>query len=148
MWNRWQETEDFPKRLAPETFRSDPVLSREADELHRLREDFPAGKFKLEIAEETFTLRRYQKFLANISDDAASFRNRQQEAFDEERERWALTGSADGQPRRYPKRTLPKPRWKCLRAATQWMLMWRRMFGKSWPQLRARGRRRRHACDS
>ncbi len=95
MWNRWQETKDFPKRWLLRHFDQIQFYPVEADELHRLREDFPAGKFKLEIEQETFTLRRYQKFLAGVSDDAAAFRNRQQEAFAEERERWTLTESAD-----------------------------------------------------
>jgi urea carboxylase len=95
MWNRWQETKDFPKRWLLRHFDQIQFYPVEADELHRLREDFPAGKFKLEIEQETFTLRRYQKFLAGVSDDAAAFRKRQQEAFAEERERWTLTESAD-----------------------------------------------------
>jgi urea carboxylase len=93
MWNRWRQTSDFPQPWLLRHFdqiRFYPVTS---EELLKLREDFPQGKFKLRITEETFRLGEYRRFLASISDDAAAFKARQQKAFEEERERWALAGS-------------------------------------------------------
>ena len=97
MWNRWRKTADFSEPWLLRHFDQIQFYPVEADELLRLREEFPVGKFKLDIKEETFSLREYRKFLADISGEAASFKVRQQKAFDEERERWALTGAADGE---------------------------------------------------
>jgi urea carboxylase len=96
MWNRWRQTADFSEPWLLRHFDQIRFYPVDADELLRLREEFPAGRFKLEIKEETFSLRDYRKFLAEISEDAATFKARQQEAFNEERERWTLTGTGDG----------------------------------------------------
>ena len=109
MWNRWRNTADFSKPWLLRHFDQIQFYPVEADELLRLREGFPAGKFKLAIKEETFSLREYRKFLADISEEAASFKVRQQKAFDEERERWALTGAADGEAADSPEEDAPEP---------------------------------------
>ncbi|MGH8047058.1 MAG: carboxyltransferase domain-containing protein, partial [Chthoniobacterales bacterium] len=62
-----------------------------AEELLRNREDFPQGKFVVNIEESTFRLRDYRKFLDGIAPEAVAFKTRQQAAFDAERERWSAT---------------------------------------------------------
>ncbi len=109
MWNRWRKTADFSEPWLLRHFDQIQFYPVEADELLRLREEFPVGKFKLDIREETFSLRDYRKFLADISEEAASFKVRQQKAFDEERERWALTGAADGEAADSPEEDAPEP---------------------------------------
>ncbi len=86
---------DFPQPWLLRHFDQIRFYPVTAEELLQLREDFPQGKFKLQITEETFRLGEYRKFLSTISSDAAAFKARQQQAFEEERERWALAGSSE-----------------------------------------------------
>ena len=109
MWNRWRRTADFSEPWLLRHFDQIQFYPVDADELLRLREEFPAGKFKLSIKEEMFGLREYRKFLADISEEAASVKVRQQKAFDEERERWVLTESADGAATDSPEEDAPEP---------------------------------------
>jgi urea carboxylase len=100
MWNRWRKTKDFAQPWLLRHFdqiRFYPVAS---EELLQLREAFPMGEIKLEIEEGKFSLRKYRDFLAKISSETIAFKKRQQEAFDEERERWALswTGNEGNDP--------------------------------------------------
>jgi urea carboxylase len=69
-----------------------------AEELRRNREDFPQGKFVVNIEESTFRLRDYQKFLADIAPETAAFNARRQAAFHAERERWAATEFESAEP--------------------------------------------------
>ena len=72
------KTDDFSQPWLLRHFDQIQFYPVDADELLRLREEFPAGKFKLDIREETFSLREYRKFLADISEEAASFKIHQQ----------------------------------------------------------------------
>lgn len=95
MWNRWRQTPDFPEPWLLRHFDQIRFYPVTAEELLQLREDFPQGKFRLKITEETFRLGDYRKFLASIADESAAFKANQQKAFDEERERWALAGAGE-----------------------------------------------------
>ncbi len=64
-------------------------------ELLDYRRAFLHGRVQVDIQEETFSFARYRKFLSDNAASIAEFRNRQQKAFAEERERWAADGSAD-----------------------------------------------------
>jgi urea carboxylase len=57
-----------------------------------MREDFPRGRFKLKVEEQTFRLSDYRKFLDEKSDSIAAFRQKQRQAFSEERHRWEVSG--------------------------------------------------------
>jgi urea carboxylase len=61
MWNRWHETADFKdgKPWLLRFFDQIRFYPVSADELLQIREDFPRGKFKLNIEEETFRLKDY-----------------------------------------------------------------------------------------
>ncbi len=94
MWNRWRRTEDFANPWLLRHFDQIQFYPVEADELLALREDFPQGKFRLDVTAGMFRLRDYRTFLAGIADESAAFKARQQAAFDAERERWERSGTA------------------------------------------------------
>ncbi len=65
-----------------------------ADELLRIRRDFPLGRFDLNIEHSQLNLADYQAFLAREAETIAAFRSQQQGAFNAERERWIASGQA------------------------------------------------------
>ncbi len=95
MWNRWRATPDFPQPWLLRHFDQIQFYPVSAEELVQLREDFPSGKFQLDVRETTFRLGDYRKFLTDIAPESAAFKSRQQAAFEAERERWRLAGVAE-----------------------------------------------------
>jgi urea carboxylase len=68
-----------------------------AEELLEQRAAFLHGKVELQIEEDTFRLRDYQRLLAENASSIAAFKARQQAAFEAERQRWIESGqSASG----------------------------------------------------
>lgn len=63
-----------------------------AEELLDLRHSVRAGRVDLRIEETVFDLGEYHRFLASIEPSASEFRNRQRQAFAEEREHWRASG--------------------------------------------------------
>ncbi|ROH88388.1 urea carboxylase [Pseudomethylobacillus aquaticus] len=96
MWNRWRETADFRdgKPWLLRFFDQIRFYPVSAAELLQIRADFPHGKFKLRIEEQTLRLRDYQAFLLDEADSIAAFKATQQAAFEAEREHWIATGQA------------------------------------------------------
>ncbi|MBD2870320.1 urea carboxylase [Paenibacillus arenilitoris] len=97
MWNRLRPTASFmpgqPWLLRFfDQIRFYPVS---AEELLVMREDFLRGRFEADIAETTFDLGEYLRFLDSIEDSANAFRDRQRTAFQEERENWKRLGLAE-----------------------------------------------------
>jgi urea carboxylase len=95
MWNTWRTTREFaagsPWLLRFfDQIRFEPVT---AEALLEIREAFPHGAYPLRIEEGEFRLREYRTFLESIGPEAAAFKRKQQTAFEEERERWALAGA-------------------------------------------------------
>ncbi len=96
MWNTHKQTADF-KDGKPwllrffDQIRFYPVT---AAELLRFRADFLQGKVKLDIQEETFSLKNYNQFLTDNQPSIAKFKLKQQTAFDEERARWEAAGTS------------------------------------------------------
>jgi Allophanate hydrolase subunit 1 len=97
MWNRYKQTADFTdgKPWLLRFFDQIRFYPVSENELLQLREDFIAGTFKLKVEETTFSLRDYNQFLQDNDADIAAFRDKQQIAFNAERERWQANGQAD-----------------------------------------------------
>lgn len=97
MWNRYRQTEDFHegKPWLLNFFDQIRFYEVSADELHKIREDFPRGRFKLKIEENTFNLKEYKTFLKENNSSIKEFKQTQQEAFNEERNMWERTGLAN-----------------------------------------------------
>ena len=96
VWNTFKSTKEFepgtPWLLRPfDQIRFYPVS---ASELLEMRDAFPHGEMSLEIEQGEFLYRDYLAFLDSIQTEAQISRSRQQEAFAEERARWAAAGQA------------------------------------------------------
>jgi urea carboxylase len=94
VWNTYRSTREFtPGRPWLLRFfdqiRFYPVA---ADELLRMRADFPQGKLALRIDEETFRFGDYRRFLHEHAASIDAFKQTQSAAFRAERERWAAAG--------------------------------------------------------
>ncbi len=97
VWNKKRETESF-RQGKPWLLRFFDQISFypvTADELLEMREDFPRGRFEIEITETTFKLGDYLAFLESIKKSTNEFRSTQQTAFHQERERWEELGLAE-----------------------------------------------------
>lgn len=95
MWNRYREVAAFggqPWLLRFfDQIRFYPVC---ADELLKIRRDFPLGRYPLEIEETELRLSDYQAFLDREAESIDDFRQQQRAAFDAERQRWIESGQA------------------------------------------------------
>jgi urea carboxylase len=65
------------------------------EELQELRRDILHGGFDPRIEETEFNLARHEEFLASIATGIAAFKQRQTQAFHEERERWRINGQLE-----------------------------------------------------
>jgi urea carboxylase len=95
MWNRYRQVAAFDGKPWLLRFfdqiRFHPVS---ADELLRIRRDFPLGRHPLRIETGELRLADYEAFLAAEAEGIATFRARQRAAFDAERQRWTASGQA------------------------------------------------------
>ena len=95
MWNRYRAVEAFDgKPWLLRFFDQIRFYPVSADELLKIRRDFPLGRYPLQIEHSTLNLADYQAFLAEEADSIAAFRAQQQGAFNAERERWIANGQA------------------------------------------------------
>jgi len=94
MWNRFRSTVDFEegKPWLLRFFDHIKFYPVSHEELTRYRRDFLQGRFQLKVEETTFNLVGYRKFLADNDAEISSFRECQQVAFQEERQRWEDAG--------------------------------------------------------
>lgn len=92
VWNRHKRTEDFSQPWLLRFFDQIRFFPVSPEELLRYRDDVIQGKVKLDIREETFSLRRYHEFLNANAEEIAVFRAKQRSAFANERDRWAAAG--------------------------------------------------------
>ncbi|MCQ9471064.1 urea carboxylase [Pseudomonas alliivorans] len=96
MWNRYRDVAAFEgKPWLLRFFDQIRFYPVSAEELLRIRRDFPLGRFDLNIEHSTLNLTDYQTFLLQESEGIAAFRTRQQAAFNAERERWIANGQAN-----------------------------------------------------
>jgi urea carboxylase len=95
MWNRYREVAAFDgKPWLLRFFDQIRFYPVSADELLRIRRDFPLGRFDLNIEHSQLNLADYQAFLAREAETIDAFRAQQQGAFQAERERWIASGQA------------------------------------------------------
>ena len=97
MWNRYRQTDSF-RDNKPWLLRFfDQIRFYEVSEEQLLehRRDFPLGRFDVRIEETTFSLADYNKFLAQEQVSISSFKDKQQAAFEAERDRWRHSGQAE-----------------------------------------------------
>ncbi|MBZ9784072.1 urea carboxylase [Pseudomonas sp. REP124] len=95
MWNRYREVAAFDgKPWLLRFFDQIRFYPVSAEELLRIRRDFPLGRFDLNIEHSQLNLADYQAFLAQEAQSIAAFRQQQQGAFNAERERWIASGQA------------------------------------------------------
>jgi len=95
MWNRYREVAAFEgKPWLLRFFDQIRFYPVSADELLRIRRDFPLGRFDLAIEQSQLNLADYQAFLAREASGIDAFRTQQQQAFNAERERWIASGQA------------------------------------------------------
>ncbi|MET0351612.1 MAG: urea carboxylase, partial [Rhizobacter sp.] len=101
MWNRWRDERsgalDFEagKPWLLRFFDQIRFYPVDEEELHRIRRDFPAGRYPLKIEAGTFSMRGHRRFLDEHADGIESFRTTQRAAFAAERERWREAGQAE-----------------------------------------------------
>jgi len=107
MWNRFPKNKE-PRNNEPENKEFEkPWLLRffdqirfyevSAEELQKIRRDFPRGHYPLKIEETSFNLRSYQGFLDKNRESINAFTKTRNAAFDEELERWISSGQIDFQ---------------------------------------------------
>jgi urea carboxylase len=95
MWNRYREVAAFDgKPWLLRFFDQIRFYPVSADELLRIRRDFPLGRFDLNIEHSQLNLADYQAFLGQEAETISAFRDQQQAAFNAERERWIASGQA------------------------------------------------------
>lgn len=95
MWNRYREVAAFDgKPWLLRFFDQIRFYPVSAEELLRIRRDFPLGRFELRVEESELALADYQQFLADEADGIAAFRDQQRTAFAAERQRWIDSGQA------------------------------------------------------
>ena len=94
VWNTWRTGGSFrdDKPWLLRFFDQIRFYEVSHDELMQMREDFPRGRMQLKIEEGEFSLSDYNAFLQREAEDIAGFRQRQRQAFAEERERWRAAG--------------------------------------------------------
>jgi urea carboxylase len=96
MWNRYRQTADFSdgRQWLLRFFDQIRFYPVGADELLKMREDFPHGRFALRTENSTLELGEQLRFLREHAGSIAEFKARQQAAFEAERERWKQSGAA------------------------------------------------------
>lgn len=97
MWNRWRQTAAFTdgKPWLLRFFDQVRFFPVSEEELLKIREEFPLGRYPLRIEETTFCLKDYNRFLADNAASIATFKTQQQASFEDERERWRASGQAE-----------------------------------------------------
>ena len=95
VWNTYRNTREFQagKPWLLRFFDQIRFFPVSAKELLDFRQSFLHGQVRLDIQEDTFSFPEYRKFLHDNEPSITKFRNQQQKAFAEERERWAADGS-------------------------------------------------------
>ena len=94
VWNTWRSTPAFApgKPWLLNFFDQIRFFDVSHDELTEARAAFPHGRYPIEIEETSFSYGDYARELARNRDSIAAGKQRQQAAFDAERQRWQDAG--------------------------------------------------------
>jgi len=92
MWNRWRRTAAFEQPWLLRFFDQVRFYPVSEAELLEAREAFPHGRYPLRIEETRFSYAEYARFLQDHAAGIASFKARQQAAFELERSDWKARG--------------------------------------------------------
>lgn len=95
MWNRYRQTAEFSQPWLLRFFDQIKFYEVSAEELLKIRRDFPRGRYPLKIEEIEFSLADYNKLVDEHSDEILVAKERQQTAFEAERQRWIDSGQAN-----------------------------------------------------
>ncbi|MCL7743585.1 urea carboxylase [Guyparkeria hydrothermalis] len=95
IWNRYKQTREFQQPWLLRFFDQIRYYEVSEDELLKMRDAFPHGGIELEIEETTFSLGRYNRFIEENAEEIRAFKERQQAAFEAERQHWIATGQAN-----------------------------------------------------
>ncbi|MFM2480063.1 urea carboxylase [Celerinatantimonas sp. YJH-8] len=95
MWNRYRVTQEFEKPWLLRFFDQIEFYEVSAEELKRIRREFPKGNYPLDIQHTEFSLAEYNQILEQNHDEIVAAKTRQQQAFEAERQRWIETGQAN-----------------------------------------------------
>src|SRR4030095_11528445 len=97
MWNRYRQTGEFRdgKQWLLRFFDQIRFCPVSAEELLRMRAGFPYGRYPLHVEDSHLDLGEYLAFLDTHRESIATFRGKQREAFDAERERWRAAGRSE-----------------------------------------------------
>jgi urea carboxylase len=100
MWNHYRQTQDFTggKQWLLRFFDQLRFYPVSENELTQMRADFVHGRFSLNIEHTTLRLRDYRDFLEQNHASIAAFKQKQQTAFEAERERWVASGQNNVSP--------------------------------------------------
>jgi urea carboxylase len=92
MWNRYRQTREFTQPWLLRFFDQIRFFEVSHQELQRIRQDFPQGRYPLKMEETTFSLRDYNALLEHNRADIATFTAQRQAAFDTELQHWIDSG--------------------------------------------------------
>lgn len=95
MWNRYRQTAEFSQPWLLRFFDQIKFYEVDADELLRIRREFPRGRYPIQIEEIQFSLADYNKLVNEHADEILVAKERQQTAFEAERQRWIESGQAN-----------------------------------------------------
>lgn len=92
MWNRFHRTREFDQPWLLRFFDQIRFYPVDAQELARIREDFPNGNYPLRIEPGTFSLSDYEQHLQQNRTAIEVFTVQRERAFDAELQRWRANG--------------------------------------------------------
>ncbi len=92
MWNRYRTTKAFSQPWLLNFFDQIRFYEVSAEELQKIRRDFPLGRYDIRIEESHFSLAEYQTLIAANQHDITNFTQQREQAFDEELARWHANG--------------------------------------------------------
>ena len=92
MWNRYRRTPEFEQPWLLRFFDQIRFYEVDAEELKRIRRDFPLGRYAITVEQSSFSLRQYNKLLVRNADSIRAFSKKREAAFAEELQRWRASG--------------------------------------------------------